>query len=160
MEEKIETKKNETHTHATQKLAAKEGKPAPDAHAAAAKESKEAPAKKADAAPAKAAADSKAKPGKKAEEKEEKKRELVLERVCIVPLVHAYEVAKTRRLQVAIKIVRQYAARHAKSPIAKVKIATQVNEYVRTFGSSHVHKKVKIRLTKDKEGGVLAELAK
>ncbi|MFA5247003.1 MAG: hypothetical protein WC408_03910 [Candidatus Micrarchaeia archaeon] len=182
MEEKVETKKNETHTHASDKLAVKEEKKPADAHAVAAKEAKEAPAKKADAIQkdasakkpdavipaakdAKPADANKAKEGKKQakaekEDKDEKKREIVLERVCIVPLVKAYKVSKTRRLQVAVKLVREYAARHSKSPIAKVKLATSVNEYVRAFGSSHIHKKIKIRLTKDKEGGVLAELTK
>ncbi len=139
-------------------------------------EKKDAVAKKTDAAPAKKAeasakaaeakgkaAESKAKAESKkpaAEKKDEKKREIVLERVCTVNLTDVYNKTKDKRLARAVKIVRAYAARHAKAPLEKVRLATSVNEQIRTHGSSWVQKKIKIRLTKDKEGSVLAELSK
>lgn len=162
MEENTATKKMQTHAKA---LPAEEKK-AVAAHAekdAAVKKAGSAPAKKAEAVPAKAA-DSKAKYEKKAfvpsDKKEEKKREIVLERVCIVNLTGVYNKTKDKRLARGVKLVREYAARHAKAPIAKCKLATNVNEQIRSHGSSWVQKKIKIRLTKDKDGNVLAELSK
>jgi len=164
MEENTATKKMQTH--AVAKPA--EEKKAVAAHTDAAKKEAAAkadatPAKKAEAAPAKAA-DSKAKYEKKAfvpsDKKEEKKREIVLERVCVVNLTGVYNKTKDKRLARGVKLVREYAARHAKAPIAKCKLATNVNEQIRSHGSSWVQKKIKIRLTKDKDGNVLAEVAK
>ncbi|MFA6330180.1 MAG: hypothetical protein WCX64_05885 [Candidatus Micrarchaeia archaeon] len=182
MEENTATKKMQTHAvakpaeekravaaHAEKDAAARKAEAAvkadsvpAKAEAASAKSAEAAPAKKPDV-PAKAA-DSKAKAEKKAfvpsDKKEEKKREIVLERVCIVNLTGVYNKTKDKRLARGIKIVRKYAARHAKAPLAKVRIATNVNEQIRTHGSSWVQKRIKIRLTKDKDGGVLAEVAK
>jgi len=165
MEENTATKKMQTHTVAKPA----EDKRAVAAHAEGAAKKEAAakadatPAKKAEAAPAKAA-DSKAKYEKKpfvpSDKKEEKKREIVLERVCIVNLTGVYNKTKDKRLARGVKLVREYAARHAKAPIAKCKLATNVNEQIRSHGSSWVQKKIKIRLTKDKDGNVLAEVAK
>ena len=84
----------------------------------------------------------------------------MLERVCTVNLTSAYGKAKSKRLNRAVKLVREYAARHAKAPLARVRIANSVNEFVRRQGASWVPKAVRIRLTKDREGAVLAELSK
>jgi len=133
MEEKTETNKAETRAVA---------KPA--------EEKKDAAAAKAKAGKRQAAFD----------KKEEKKREIVLERVCVVNLTGVYKKTKDKRLARGVKIVRAYAARHAKAPLAKVRLATSVNEQIRSHGSCWVQKRIKIRLTKDKEGFVLAELSK
>jgi len=172
MEENTATKKMQAHATAL---------PAEDKRTAAMHAEKDAAKKaevaaKADAAPAKAEAaskktdaaakptDSKAKYEKKpfvpSDKKEEKKREIVLERVCVVNLTGVYNKTKDKRLARGVKLVREYAARHAKAPIAKCKLATNVNEQIRSHGSSWVQKKIKIRLTKDKDGNVLAEVAK
>jgi len=169
MEENTATKKMQAHATA---LPAEDKRTAA-VHAENAAKKAEAAAK-ADAVPAKAeaatkkadakAADSKAKYEKKpfvpSDKKEEKKREIVLERVCIVNLTGVYNKTKDKRLARGVKLVREYAARHAKAPIAKCKLATNVNEQIRSHGSSWVQKKIKIRLTKDKDGNVLAEVAK
>ena len=173
MEENTATKKMQTHAvakPAEEKKAVATAAPAEKTATAALTAKKDASAKKAEPAPAKKAdapakaADSKAKYEKKAfvpsDRKEEKKREIVLERVCTVNLMGVYNKTKDKRLARGVKLVREYAARHAKAPIAKVRIATNVNEQIRTHGSSWVQKKIKIRLTKDKEGFVLAELSK
>lgn len=168
MEENTATKKTEAHAAAKPAEEKKIVAVAPTERKDAAKK-EAAPARKADAPAAKAdstakEAKAKAKAEKKAfvpsDKKEEKKREIVLERVCIVNLTGVYNKTKDKRLARAVKLVRQYAARHAKAPIAKCKLATNVNEQIRTHGSSWVQKKIKIRLTKDKEGNVLAEVAK
>jgi len=169
MEENNATKKMQTHAKA---LPAEEKKVATAAPVE--KKTETAPAKKADVAPAKAetatkkadakAADSKTKYEKKpfvpSDKKEEKKREIVLERVCVVNLTGVYNKTKDKRLARGVKLVREYAARHAKAPIAKCKLATNVNEQIRSHGSSWVQKRIKIRLTKDKDGNVLAEVSK
>jgi ribosomal protein L31E len=150
-------------TNATKKMEAHPAqKPAQEKKAAAAS-----PSQKKEAIEAKKAETSakpekpKANPKKPVEApKEEKKREIVLERVCVVNLTGAYDKAKTKRLNRAVKLVRAYAARHAKAPLEKVRLATSVNELIRSHGSSWVPKRIKIRLTKDKEGSVLAEVSK
>ena len=160
MEEKTETNKAETQAVA---------KPAEEKKAAAPVENKDAAAKKTEPAQARKAeapaksAESKAKAKKRQaafDKKEEKKREIVLERVCVVNLTGVYKKTKDKRLARGVKIVRAYAARHAKAPLAKVRLATSVNEQIRSHGSCWVQKRIKIRLTKDKEGFVLAELSK
>jgi len=160
MEEHTATKKTEAHTAkpSEEKKAVAAAPAQKDANAIIAEATQARKAAKKDA-PAKPA-DSKAKADKKPVEKEEKKREIVLERVCVVNLTGVYNKTKDKRLARGVKLVRQYAARHAKAPIAKVKLATNVNEQIRSHGSSWVQKKIKIRLTKDKNGGVLAEVAK
>ena len=110
--------------------------------------------------PAKPAETKAAKTAEPKAKADEKKREIVLERVCVVNLTGVYNKTKDKRLARAVKLVREYAARHAKAPLSKVRLATNVNEQIRTHGSSWVQKKIKIRLTKDKEGAVLAELSK
>jgi len=166
MEENNATKKMQAHATALpaedKRTAAVHAEKDAAKKAETAAKTEAAPAKKADATAK--AAESKAKYEKKpfvpSDKKEEKKREIVLERVCIVNLTGVYNKTKDKRLARGVKLVREYAARHAKAPIAKCKLATNVNEQIRSHGSSWVQKKIKIRLTKDKDGNVLAEVAK
>ncbi len=98
--------------------------------------------------------------GKKERQKpEEKKREIVLERMYTVPLDKAYRSTKWSHANYAVKILRSFASRHFKSPVEKVRLATQVNEKVRSFGTVRIPKKLKVKLTKDREGLVRVELA-
>lgn len=110
---------------------------------------------------AKGGKNQKAGPSRKKErdKPEEKKREIVLERLYTVPLDKAYRSTKWSHANYAIKILRSFASRHFKSPIEKVRLATQVNEKVRSFGTVRIPKKLKVKLTKDKEGLVRVELA-
>lgn len=107
------------------------------------------------AKPAQAAA-----PKKEEKKAEEKKRDIVLERVYVIPIVKAFAVAKSRRLDFAVKLVRKFASRHAKADAKKVRIAGEVNSAIRANAASGMGKRLKTRITKDKEGLVLVELSK
>ena len=94
---------------------------------------------------------------KKEEKKEEKKREIVLERVHTVSLVDAYKKTATKRSDYAINLLKAFALRHMKG--AKVRIATAVNDTIRKSSKKPV-KKIRLNMTKDKEGLVLVEPVK
>ncbi|MFH0971309.1 MAG: hypothetical protein V1835_01955 [Candidatus Micrarchaeota archaeon] len=98
---------------------------------------------------------------KKDEEKKEepKKREIILERICTVPFMHLYSKPMMKRGNAAIKFLKNYLSRHMKTDVKKVKISLFLNNAIRKRGSGRPLKKVKIKATKDKEGGVLAEIA-
>jgi ribosomal protein L31E len=100
------------------------------------------------------------KPRKAEEKKEQPKRDLVLERVMVIPLDKAYKGSKAGRLYSAVRILRKSVARHAKCTIESVRISVKVNELIRARGSSAIPKTVKVRIAKDKQGIVTAELAK
>ncbi|MFH0713350.1 MAG: 50S ribosomal protein L31e [Candidatus Micrarchaeota archaeon] len=86
--------------------------------------------------------------------KEDKKAELVLKRIVIIPLADAYAKPAKKRAAKAIKMMREYGARHSKSPIASVKIDSKLASFVNARGSKKPPKKLKVLLTKDKQGNV------
>ena len=99
---------------------------------------------------------------KKREEKaqaESKKREITLERVFTVNLSKAYEAPKRWRQNAAARLLREFCARHFNAAAESVRIDGGLNRAVRSRGPSAVPKRIKIRLTKDKEGATAAELA-
>ncbi len=98
----------------------------------------------------------KAQEAKKAEVKE-KVREIVLERVYNVPLSEAYKTTHYKRADFALNLLRRFAARHMSAEKENVRISTSINEAIRGRGSRRPLKMVKVRLTKDKQGKVLAE---
>lgn len=138
-----------------------EAKSAKQAEAKAPKKADEKAQKEAAPTEKKADAPAKAEATPKKEEKkaEEKKRELLFERVFNVPLAKAYNTPKQWRPNTAIRLLREFCARHAKADAKSVRIATPVNEFVRRFGQGSVPKHVKIKLSKDKAGLAVAELA-
>ena len=105
------------------------------------------------------AASKKVPEAKKAEEKEEKKREITLERIYSIPLVEAYKKTATGRADMAVSILRKFASRHMKAEGKNVRIANDLNNIIRKRGNCRPLKKVKAKLSKDKEGIVWAESA-
>lgn len=100
------------------------------------------------------------KPAAAKKEKEEKKREIVLERVYTVNLRKAYSKPSYKRANTATVMLKEFLSRHmhAGDP-AKVKLATELNEFIRQRSSARPPKRIKVQAGKDKEGIVLARLA-
>ncbi|MBI5224236.1 hypothetical protein HY989_00020 [Candidatus Micrarchaeota archaeon] len=93
----------------------------------------------------------------KDEPKAEKKREIILERIFIVPLSDAFKKPAMQRSNYAIKFLKKYLTRHMKAQEGNVKISLILNNFIRKRGSGRPVKKIKIKATKDKEGIVIAE---
>ncbi|MFQ5406309.1 MAG: hypothetical protein ACE5DI_04085 [Candidatus Micrarchaeia archaeon] len=103
------------------------------------------------------------KPKESAEDKEkapEKKREVVEEKIAIVPLVKSYKKSKTKRTNYAAYLLKKYVTRHMKVSIENAKVSVEVNNLIKSRGNAKPPKRVKVRLTKDKEGVALVEIAK
>jgi len=80
-----------------------------------------------------------------------------IERVYNVPLRKEYlKVPKWRRTKKAVTALRQYLAKHMKSE--NIKIDKNVNEKIWQNGIKNPPHHVKVKVTKDKEGVVNAEL--
>lgn len=109
--------------------------------------------------PSKPPEGAKAKLGEKKEAKEEKKREIVLKRTVVVPLADAYAKPAKKRAAKAIKMLRQYAARHAKALEANVRLSPVLNHFINARGSKKPPKKLKVTLEKDKQGNVTVSAA-
>lgn len=108
--------------------------------------------------PIKPPENTKAKLEEKKEAKEEKK-EFTLKRSYVVPLASAYAKPAKKRAGRAIKLLRQFAARHSKSPEASVKISEKVASFVNSRGSKKPPKKLKVAILKDKQGNVFVNPA-
>ncbi len=91
---------------------------------------------------------------KKDEKKGDGKEEVVFKRTAVVPLVKAYAKPAKKRAGRAIKILREYASRHGKTTIDKVKISPKLASFINARGSKHPPKKLKVSLSKDKQGNV------
>jgi ribosomal protein L31E len=94
------------------------------------------------------------------DEKKEKKREIVLQRVFVIPLDEAYFKPRSARARVATKLLQSFIAKHMKTPLANVRIAPALNSLLRVKGDRKPPKKVRVAASKDKEGIALAEIAK
>ncbi len=97
----------------------------------------------------------------KDEKKEkEKKREIVLQRVFVVPLEKAYFKPRSHRARVATSLLKAFIAKHMKVSLKNVRIAPELNSLVRRKGDRKPAKKVRVNASKDKDGIALAEPAK
>ncbi len=154
----IEEKKIEPHAalHAPDDGVVKEAPKKTEAK----KEEKPGKSTKAAAKPAQATAKQAEKPKPSEAKKEEKKREIVLERIYSIPLSEAYKAPRNQRANKAVKILREYLAKHFKTAINKIKIENKASESIKTRGHRHPLKKIRVNASKDKEGIVLAVLAK
>ncbi len=108
--------------------------------------------KKAEAKPeAKAAAEP-------AEKKVEKK--LVLDRVLVAPLSKAFRKPRSARAKTAVSLLKQFVARHAKTPVESVRVDAELNSAVQSSGARNPPKKVRVRVAKDEQGIASVSLAK
>ena len=67
-----------------------------------------------------------------------------------VPLGRAWIYPKQRRSKRAVKLLREFAAKHGKSE--QVKISEEVSEQIWENGIRNPPRKIKVRLVKDKNG--------
>ncbi|MCL5011671.1 MAG: 60S ribosomal protein L31 [Candidatus Marsarchaeota archaeon] len=91
-------------------------------------------------------------------EKEKPKEEIILKRSYVIPLTKAYEKPKTIRNKRAMDIIRAFAARHMKTNEENVKIGVKISELVNAKGVRKPPKKIKVALSKSKDGVVKCEL--
>ena len=89
---------------------------------------------------------------KKAEKKEgeEKKREIVLQRLYVVDLSSAFRKPLPRHQRSAVRLLKQFVSKHTKS--AKMRIAPEL------AAEAAKARRLRISVTKDKEGLVEATL--
>ena len=97
------------------------------------------------------------------EEKEGKKeaeKKIVLERTFVIPLSKAYRKPRSHRARIAVSLLKQFVARHAKTALASVRVGAEVNSIVQSRGSRHPPKRVRVRIAKDEAGVAEVYLAK
>lgn len=81
-----------------------------------------------------------------------------LERVYTVPLGKASDVARYKRTPRAVKILRQFIARHMKQEDERITLSAALNEHIWRRSIKKPPRRVKVRLVKD-EGFIRAYLA-
>lgn len=99
--------------------------------------------------------------GEKKDKKDKKKgdAEIKLQRVYNIPLRKG--TAKTplyRKAKRAIKVMKEFLARHMKADIKDIKIGKYLNLKIWERGMSNIPHHVKVNATKDSDGLVMAEL--
>jgi len=80
-----------------------------------------------------------------------------LTRVYVVPLRRAFEAPPYRRTKVAIRIIREFTARHMKA--TDVKIKEDVNELIWARGIKKPPRRVRLEMSRDEDGVVSVSLA-
>ncbi|MBS7605174.1 MAG: 50S ribosomal protein L31e [Candidatus Bathyarchaeia archaeon] len=97
------------------------------------------------------------------EEKEEKKKEegaeVIEERIYTVPLSRSWIMPRTKRAPRAIRLLKAFIKRHMKVEEDSIKITSEVNEKIWSRGIQKPPRKIRVRVTKDKEGIVTVHLA-
>ncbi len=111
-------------------------------------------------APAEAAKEKAAKPaGEKKQETEEKPKKVVLQRVATIPLSMAYRASRSHRARLATAMLREFVARHLKTPKGDVKLSTDLSSQVNARGSRMPPRKLKVMMRKFEDGTVNVEPA-
>lgn len=78
-------------------------------------------------------------------------------RVYTVPLRRAFEAPRYRRAKVAVRLIRDFAARHMKAK--EVKIEEGVNEVIWARGIRSPPRRMKLEMERDEDGVVSIRLA-
>ena len=83
-----------------------------------------------------------------------------MEKIMVANLKKTYNKPRTKRRRVVVQVLKEIAARHAKSEYYNVKVDNAVMKEIYKHGGTSPLKKIKIKLTKDdKTGLVLVTLA-
>lgn len=97
------------------------------------------------------------------EEREEKREEegieAVEERIYTVPLSRAWIMPRTKRAPRAIRLLKAFIKRHMKVEEDSIKITNEVNEKIWGRGIQKPPRKIRVKVTKDKEGIITVHLA-
>lgn len=84
---------------------------------------------------------------------------MAIERTYTVPLRRDFaRKPPYKRTNRAVKVLREFLARHMKAPLENIKLGQHVNEHLWANGLRNPPGKVKVAVTKDDEGIVRAEL--
>ncbi|MEM1514521.1 MAG: 50S ribosomal protein L31e [Candidatus Bathyarchaeia archaeon] len=87
------------------------------------------------------------------------KGEAVEERIYTVPLGKAWIRSRTKRAPRAIYLLRAFIKRHMKIEEDSIRISNDVNEKIWSRGIQKPPRKIRVKVTKDKEGFVTVHLA-
>ncbi|MBC7115209.1 MAG: large subunit ribosomal protein L31e [Archaeoglobi archaeon] len=83
------------------------------------------------------------------------------ERIYTIPLRRKVQtVPRWRRSEKAVKVVREFLAKHMKAEIDKVKIDESINKKIWERGSQKPPARIRVRAVKFDDGVVEAELVK
>lgn len=93
------------------------------------------------------------------EEKKERKSDIVEERIYTVPLGRAWITPVTRRAPRAMRLLKAFIKRHMKVDDDSIRISNEVNEKIWDRGIEKPPRKIRVRVTKDKDGLVTVHLA-
>ncbi|MEM1586862.1 MAG: 50S ribosomal protein L31e [Candidatus Bathyarchaeia archaeon] len=93
------------------------------------------------------------------EKKSEMSGEVVEERIYIVPLSRAWIRPRTKRAPRAINLLKTFVKRHMKVEEESIRVAGEVNEKIWSRGIQKPPRKIRVKVTKDKEGLVTVYLA-
>ncbi|MCS7097229.1 MAG: 60S ribosomal protein L31 [Candidatus Methanomethylicia archaeon] len=85
---------------------------------------------------------------------EEKKQDIILERIYTIPLRIAYFVPRWKRTARAVRFVRDFLSKHMKSD--HVVITPELNEVLWLRGAKRPLRRVRVRAVKTSEGIVKA----
>lgn len=83
----------------------------------------------------------------------------VKEQIYTIPLRSVKEVARWKRSDRAVKVVREYLTKHMKVEPEKIKLDKTVNEKLWERGSEKPPLSIRVRAAKFEDGEVQAELA-
>ncbi|MFX1563538.1 MAG: 50S ribosomal protein L31e [Promethearchaeota archaeon] len=85
--------------------------------------------------------------------------EIVVERLYTIPLGKAYEAVRKKRAKRAVRMVHDFIVRHMKiDEDTELTLDPSLNEYLWSRGIEKPPRRVRVRVTKDKEGLVKAYL--
>lgn len=74
------------------------------------------------------------------------------ELVYTIPLRDAYRAPLTKRAKVAIRVLREFVARHTKAQV--IKISPQVNELIWSRGIKRPPRRIRVKVELSEEEGV------
>ncbi len=77
---------------------------------------------------------------------------VVEERLLTVPLRRAYYGTRWRRVEKAVRLLKEHVARHMKA--SEVKLSTEVNEALWARGAEKPPRRLRVKAVKDEEGVV------
>lgn len=91
--------------------------------------------------------------------KAETEKEIVEERIYTVPLSRAWIMPVTKRAPRAIRVLKAFIKRHMKADEDSIVISNEVNEEIWSRGIEKPPRKIRVKVTKDKDGIVTVSLA-
>jgi large subunit ribosomal protein L31e len=81
------------------------------------------------------------------------------EKVLIIPLRHeSRKSAKNKRMNRSVREIKAFLARHMHTELSSIQISQQLNEFLWKGGLHNPPSRIKIKVSTDKEGKVLASL--